>query len=522
MPFRVPLTEAAYDKTLMSALLDARDAHGAGKAIVEDPDRKPLSYKQLVLAAHVLGRKLAVGTEKGERVGVLLPNVAGVVATFFALQSQGRVPAMLNFTAGARALSAALDTAGIRTVVTSRRFIDQAKLDDVLAALSDKARIVVLEDVRAGLSAADKAIGALRALFARRLGNGGARPDDPAVVLFTSGSEGVPKGVVLSHRNLLANVMQVRAYISLSPEDVVFNPLPAFHSFGLTLGTILPLMLGIRVVMFPSPLRYKEVTRLVAETGATLLLATDTFAMGYARASDPDDLRGVKIVFTGGERVKEETRAAWRQRSEAVVIEGYGATECAPLISGNPFEDNRPGTVGVLMPGLETRLTPVDGLPADHGRLAVRGPNVMTGYLFNDRPGVLVPPEGGWHDTGDIVTIDADGFITIRGRAKRFAKIGGEMVSLAAVESLAAGCWPGATHVAISLPDPRKGEQIVLVTDREDADRLTLVDYAQAQGVPELMVPRSILIRREIPVLGSGKIDVVATERMVRELRSVM
>ncbi len=521
MPFRVPLKEADYDKTLMSALLDAKDVHGAGKAVVEDPDRKPMTYKTLVLAAHVLGRKLAKTTEPGEAVGVLLPNVSGVAAVFFGLQTTGRVAAMLNFTSGPKNLLSALSIAKIKTVVTARRFVDQAKLDDVVQALSEKATIIYLEDVRAKLSAADKVAGAARATLARRF-VGPAKPNDPAVILFTSGTEGTPKGVVLSHRNILANIMQVRAYISLSPDDVLLNPLPVFHSFGLTLGTILPIMLGMKTVLFPSPLRYREVAKMLKDTKASLLVGTDTFAMGYARASDPTDLENLKLVFTGGERVKDETRKAWAGRSNAIVIEGYGATECSPLISGNPFEDNRPGTVGVFMSGIEHKLTPVEGLPADHGRLAVRGPNVMKGYLLASNPGVLQPPEEGWHDTGDIVTVDENGFITIRGRAKRFAKIGGEMVSLAAVESLAAGCWPEATHVALAMPDPKKGEQIILVTDRADADRMVLIDYAQAEGVPELMVPRAIMVQREIPVLGSGKIDYVTTAAMVKELRSVM
>lgn len=522
MPNRVPFDVATTRRTLFEALLDARAEHGGKKEVVEDPERNPLTFDRLVIGAEVLGAKLARGTVKGEAVGVLLPNVAGFAATFFALQATGRVPAMLNFTAGVRNLRSALSTAKISTIVTSRRFIDTAKLEDVIAALGETVRIVYLEDVRKEIGALDKVSGAVKAMVARSVhARLRVKPDDAAVILFTSGSEGVPKGVVLSHANILANVAQVRAHISLSSADVMLNPLPVFHSFGLDCGFLTALFLGMRVVLYPSPLHYRQVPKLAGEVGATMLMGTDTFLMGYVRACDPDDLKSIRLVITGAEKVKDETRRAFAQKSDAIIIEGYGATECAPIISANPMEDNRPGTVGILMQGMEMRLDPVPGIE-DAGRLVVRGPNVMKGYLFADEPGVLKPPAGGWHDTGDIVAVSSDGFITIRGRAKRFAKIGGEMVSLAAVESYAAACWPGNSHVVVALPDAKKGEQLVLVTDRADADRTELFAWAKEEGVPELMLPRVILVVANIPVLGSGKIDYVATADLAKTMRPML
>jgi acyl-[acyl-carrier-protein]-phospholipid O-acyltransferase/long-chain-fatty-acid--[acyl-carrier-protein] ligase len=523
MPERVPFTAESYRRTLFDALLDTRAEHGGDRVAVEDHERAPLTLSRLVLGASVLGRKLAAATQKGEAVGVLLPNVAGFAAVFFALQARGRVVAMLNFTAGAKALRSALETAEIGVVVTSRRFVEQAKLDEVAAALGERARIVWLEDLRKDVSLADKLIGVAEAAFARaRHKSLGVEPDDPAVILFTSGSEGAPKGVVLSHANILANVAQVRAHVALSRDDVMLNPLPVFHSFGLTVGTLTPLYVGMRVVLFPSPLRYREVPKLAREVGATMLMGTDTFLMGYVRAADPDDLKTVRLVIAGAERVKDETRAAWAQKGGATIIEGYGATECAPIVSANPFDDNRPGTVGKLMAGIEHRLESVPGIEDGAGRLHVRGPNVMRGYLMPDAPGVLQPPADGWHDTGDIVTVSADGFVAIKGRAKRFAKLGGEMVSLAAVESFASGVWPGSTHVVVSLPDPRKGEQLVLVTDREDADRTALIKAAKEEGVPELWAPKAVLVVANVPVLGSGKIDYVATADLARQMRPML
>jgi len=273
-------------------------------------------------------------------------------------------------------------------------------------------------------------------------------------------------------------------------------------------------------VLYPSPLHYRQVPKIAGATGATILFGTDTFLQGWARAAEPGDLDTVRVVVTGAERVKDQTRAMW-EATGAQILEGYGATECAPVIAVNQTFDNRPGTVGPFLPSIEWRLEAIEGLGAG-GKLSVRGPNIMAGYLLADRPGVLVPPEGGWHDTGDIVSVDADGFVRIEGRAKRFAKIGGEMVSLAAIETMAHKLWPAATHVAVTLPDPRKGEQVVLVTDAAGADRAALLAFAQAEGYPELWVPRAVLITAAIPVLGSGKTDYPGTLELARSMRSML
>ena len=517
-------------QTIFQALIGASRRFGRDKPILEDPERSPLSYGRLILASFVLGAKLIRGTARGERVGVLLPNVNAAAITLFGLVAHGRIAAMLNFTAGLANLRWALVTAEIGVVVTSRRFIEQGKLDEVVAGLAagtngrPGARILYLEDVRMAVPSWDKLVGVLASLapgwaHARH----GTNPDHPAVVLFTSGSEGRPKGVVLSHANILSNVFQIEAHIGsppLGPDLVVLNALPVFHSYGLTGGLVLPLVLGMRTVLYPSPLHYKQIPKLAKATGTTLMFGTDTFLQGWAKAAEPGDLDGVKVVVAGAERVRDATRAMWAAGG-TVILEGYGATECSPVIAVNQTFDNVSGSVGRLLPGLEHRLDPVEGL-AEGARLSIRGPNVMTGYLLADQPGVLVPPKDGWHDTGDIVTIDDTGHVRIRGRAKRFAKIGGEMVSLAAVESLATQLWPDASMVAVALPDSRKGEQIVLVTDKPDADRAALLAHAQAQGYSELWVPRAILVTAGIPVLGSGKVDYPATTQLALTMRPLL
>jgi len=514
----------ATRRSLFEALVSARDKYGKNTECVEDIERQPLSYGRVVLGALVLGSKLADISERGEVVGIFLPNVQGTVVTFFGLVAYGRVPAMLNFSAGLKNLRSAVATAEIKTIVTSRRFIETAGLEDVIAGLGaangvSGARIVYLEDVRESIGAIDKVKGLLRARSALKFHRSfGTTPDDAGVILFTSGSEGDPKGVVLSHANILANVQQIALHggEAFDADQIVMNPLPMFHSYGLTAGTFLGLFSGMKIVLYPSPLHYKEIPRLIKKTKATILFGTDTFLRGYARAADPGSLDTIKLVITGAERVKDDNFDIWSSFG-TTILEGYGATECAPVVACNLPDKQRRGTVGTMLAGIEWRLDPVAGIE-EGGRLVVRGPNVMKGYLFADRPGVLNPPEGGWHDTGDIVEIDEDGFVAIKGRAKRFAKIGGEMVSLAAVEMMVAEFWEEDNHVVLSQPHPKKGEQLLLVTDKTDAERAPLIECARTKGLPELWVPRSILIVQEIPVMGTGKIDLVMTQALVIEM----
>jgi acyl-[acyl-carrier-protein]-phospholipid O-acyltransferase/long-chain-fatty-acid--[acyl-carrier-protein] ligase len=498
-------------RSLFDALVDARDRYGPRKPILEDQERKPLTYTDLIRAAFALGRKLSPMTEPGERVGILLPASAGVVVTFFALHAIGRTPTMLNFTAGIRNLRAACELAGVKRVLTAHRFVEQAKLHDIIDALEPMAAVTYLEEVRASVGLVDKlyaaAAGAAPRRFRKRTG-----PDDPGVILFTSGSFGAPRGVVLSQANLMANVEQIRAHIPLDPSWVMFNPLPTFHCFGLTGGVLLPLLTGMKAFEYPSPLHIKQIPPLLKDSRASILLATDTFVNQYARSAERDELSGLKFIVCGAEKVREETHNLIAQRFGAVpVLEGYGATEASPVIAVNKPADNRRGTVGALLPQVETRLDPVPGIPAG-GRLFVRGPNIMAGYLVPG--GGIEPPADGWHDTGDVVDISEDGWVKILGRVKRFAKIGGEMVSLTVAEDLATAVWPDSRHAVVSLPDARKGERLVLVTDRPGADPASLVTHAQSAGAPEIAVPRKILCVPEIPVLGTGKTDYVAVQRM--------
>ena len=454
--------------------------------------------------AHAAGRE-------GRAVGVMLPNANGSVLTMLALMTAGRVPAMINFTAGAANVLAACKAAQIETILTSRVFIERGSFPSA-CGVEKQVRIVFLEDIRTRITFVDKLRGLLNAEkpLVRH------KPDDWAAILFTSGSEGAPKGVVLSHRNMLANTAQAAARIDFGREDKVFNVLPIFHSFGLTIGVVLPLVSGVRIYLYPSPLHYRTVAELIYAVNATIMFGTDTFLNGYARVAHPYDFRSLRYILAGAEPVKEATRRVYMEKFGLRILEGYGVTETAPALALNTPMFNKFGTVGRLLPGTEARLEKVEGVE-DGGRLLVRGPNVMLGYLSTSNPGVLEAPPEGWHDTGDIVSIEEQGFVTIKGRAKRFAKIGGEMISLAAVEALASELWPDALSAVAAMPDARKGERLILVTQRQGATRGEFQSFAKAQHASELMIPSEVCHMEKLPLLGSGKVDMIALAKLVQE-----
>ncbi|VAW67700.1 2-acylglycerophosphoethanolamine acyltransferase / Acyl-[acyl-carrier-protein] synthetase, partial [hydrothermal vent metagenome] len=508
------------DQTLVDKLLEARKIHGGKHLVAEDINRTPLSYNALITKSLVLGRQLAKHTEDNETIGVLLPGTLATVATFWGLQITGRSPAMLNYTVGAKGMISACETAVLKRVITSRNFIQKAKLEDALNTLSKQVEIIYLEDAAKKIGLLAKLSGLFISRFDSLLRlQSKKQPQDRAVVLFTSGSEGTPKGVVLSHQNLLSNIQQLISRIDFNGSDVALNALPLFHSFGMTAGMIMPLTAGVRVFFYPSPLHYRVVPEVAYDINATILFGTNTFLAGYARFADAYDFYSLRYVFAGAEKLQSEVRTLWQDKFGVRIFEGYGATETSPVLAGNTPMDNRPGTVGRLMEGIEYRLQKIPGLD-DGQRLQVRGPNIMQGYLLHDNPGVLIPPETelgkGWYDTGDIVNIDAEGFVSICGRAKRFAKIAGEMVSLTSVEVLASKVWPDALHAAISIPDERKGEQIVLLTEIENAQRKALQKQAKTDGIGEINVPRTVQSIKKIPLLGTGKIDYVAAAKRLQ------
>ncbi|MGR8998019.1 MAG: AMP-binding protein [Gammaproteobacteria bacterium] len=500
---------STYRQTIFESVLQAREIHGGQHTIIEDMEGNPLAYNSLIMRTIALGNELKSITAAGENVGIFLPNSTKTAVVILGLQLYGRIPAMLNYSTGSAGMFSACKTALVKTVLTSRRFIEKGNLNEEAALLSKQFKLVYLEDLAKSISGPAKFKAMLQGITAKLwYKHSQFSPDSPAVVLFTSGSEGTPKGVVLSHANILSNLKQLEACISFNAQDIVLNFLPMFHSFGFTVGTILPIISGMKTFFYPTPLHYSVIPEIAYEIHATIMFGTNTFFAAYAKKAHPYDFYNMRYVVAGAEKLHDNTRQVWADKFGIRILEGYGATETSPITSVNTPLYHKAGTVGRFMPYMEYRLEPVEGIN-DAGQLHVSGPNIMLGYLLADNPGVLVPPESiygkGWYDTGDIVHVDDEGFISIRGRSKRFAKVSGEMVSLTAVEQLAFNAWPNAHHAAISLPDAKKGEQVILVTTQKQA---TVNELAAASpGVAPISLPKKILIVDAIPVMATGKIN---------------
>ena len=492
--------------------------------IIEDINRKQKSYKDIIIASFALGRSFKKFTKVDENVGILLPNAIATVCTFFGLSAYNRTPVMINFSVGSKNMISMCKTALVKTVLTSRSFVIKAKMENVVEDMKNAGcNIVYLEDIAKKMSLCTK-IGAYISYKIKHIPHktGG---DKKAVILFTSGSEGAPKGVVLSHANIIANIKQMTAIQTINFKDLLFNALPMFHSFGLTVGTLFPLFEGSKLFLYPSPLHYRVVAELVYELGATLMLGTDTFLRGYAKIAHPYDFHNIRLMYSGGEAAKSDTRSMWMEHSGVRMMEAYGATECSPVMTANNGIFNKFGSIGKIMPGMQFKILPVDGI-ANGGELCVKGPNVMQGYYMPSNPGVLVPPEDGWYHTGDVVEMDEIGFFTIKDRIKRFAKIGGEMVSLNAVQDMVMDATKemGAeySYGVVSIPHESKGEQIVLVTNNEKVTSAMLHEYVKNNGMSELYLPRVILYHEKLPVFATGKADNVTLKKEVlAELCSV-
>ena len=370
-------------------------------------------------------------------------------------------------------------------------------------------QIIYLEDLRVQFSWLDK-LWLLAALCSPRRFVPRGQSQDEAVVLFTSGSEGKPKGVVLTHQNLLANMAQMRSVVAFTPSDKFLTALPLFHAFGLTAGSLFPLMTGTRLFLYPSPLHYRVIPEVAYDRDCTVMFGTSTFLAQYAKHAHPYDFYRLRYVIAGAERLSHTVRETWFEKFGIRILEGYGATETSPVLSVNTPMAYKSGTVGQFLPGIEHWLEPVPDIE-DGGILHVKGPNVMKGYLLSDAPEKFVATASshgkGWYNTGDIVSIDEAGFITIKGRLKRFAKIAGEMVSLETVEKLAQLAAPEAFHAASTRVDEIKGEALVLFTTCKTLDSIKLSEIARQRCQPTLAIAKDIRYVEALPMLGTGKVD---------------
>ena len=511
--------QAQQPSTLFETLLDAIDLYGRGYSILEDIRFDPQTYGQVLRGALALGRLTSRLSAEGETVGVLMPNAAPTVMLLFGLLAYRRVPAMLNYTSGVDGMQNGCLVAKISTIFTSKAFLERGKLTDKVAQLQG-VRVVYLEDLRPQFSLLDKVWLILWALRFPRSVMRPARPQDPAMVLFTSGSEGKPKGVVLSHASILANVAQARAVFEFSNRDKFLTALPMFHSFGLTMGALLPMLTGARLFLYPSPLHYRMVPEMCYDRDATVLFGTGTFLGNYAKFANEYDFYSIRYVLSGAEKLQETVRNLWMEKFGIRIFEGYGVTEMSPVIAVNTPVFYRAGTVGRIVPGIESHIEPIEGID-NGGLLHVNGPNRMLGYLLHDRPGELQPPSStrgaGWYNTGDVAQIDEDGFVRLVARMKRFAKVAGEMVSLEVVEQIAIAASPSKPHAATSVVNARRGETIVLFTEDRELRRDQLIAAARQAGLPDVAVPRVVTPVDKLPRLGSGKFDYVAIKALAQE-----
>ncbi len=510
------LFSSAPISTLFSAFLDAVSTYGRSTMLVEDMRQVEESYGDLLKKSLALGRLTNKISSKHENIGVLMPNVTNTICLIFGMSAFGRVPAMLNYTAGSAGIQNACTAAAAKTIISSREFIKTAKLEEVVAGLKH-IKIVYLEDLFKQFSWLDKLWLMGFALWLPRLAVHKCKSNDPAVVLFTSGSEGKPKGVVHTHTSILANIAQIKSVIDFSMQDKFMMVLPLFHAFGFTCGAIMPLVAGSKLFVYPSPLHYRVIPEVIYDRGCTVLFGTSTFLANYAKFANPYDFYKLRYVVAGAEKLNEEVRKTWIDKFGIRILEGYGATECAPVLAVNTPMANKLGSVGTLMPSLESKLENIPGIEQG-GLLSVRGPNVMRGYYLFDQPGVIQAPKDQWYNTGDIVEIDDDGFVFIKGRVKRFAKVAGEMVSLETVESIANHASAQHQHAATTSPDVQRGENIILYTTDSSLNREQLSNSARTLGSPELAIARKIIWVNALPLLGTGKTDYVTLKKMAEDL----
>jgi acyl-[acyl-carrier-protein]-phospholipid O-acyltransferase/long-chain-fatty-acid--[acyl-carrier-protein] ligase len=495
-----------------------------------------LTGRQTLLRALVLRGLLRRAVAPDERnIGVLLPPTVAAAVTNLALALDRRVAVNLNYSLSGELIRFSLQEAGLRHVITSRAFLERMRID--LGGVE----VILVEDLAKGASAIDKGVAALLAvlplpLLERVLGIDAIPEDDLMTIIFTSGSTGRPKGVMLPWRSIEANTRMVDALLRLRSDDVMLGVLPFFHTFGYTITLWTMLAMGVGAIYHTNPLEARVIGRLIRERGVTILLGTPTLLRAYMRRLPAEDFASVEMVATGSERLPQAVADEFESKFGIRPFQGYGATELGPIISanvptaralGDPKAVLREGTVGRPAEGVRVEVRdPATGTvlgTGERGLLWVTGPHVMLGYL--NQPGLTSAVlRDGWYNTGDVVTIDEDGFITIVGRESRFAKVGGEQVPFAAIEealaTLTGGSEDGAPQAVVTaVPDEATGERLIVIHTALDRSPDELVKGLAHAGLPRLYIPTPVDFYEidSMPLIGIGKVDLEAINRFARE-----
>jgi len=490
-----------------------------------DSTGRELTFGRALVGSLLLARVIRERVPAGASIGLLLPASVGGALANIAASIAGRTPVNLNFTAGKDAMAAAIDRCGIATVLTSRTFLSRANIPET-------AGMVFLEDILQRTSKVSQiwtliVARLLPASLLSRLFLAPADSESLATVIFSSGSTGVPKGVMLTNRNVLSNIDSANALFRLGDEDVVLGVLPFFHSFGYTVTLWLPLIVGFGAAYHSNPTDAKTIGEMAAKFGATLLVSTPTFCATYARKCQPEQFATLRLAIVGAERLREPIASAFKQKFGVDLIEGYGCTEMAPVVAVNVPDaagtGSRAGTVGRPLPGITAKIVDPDTgegpLVNREGLLLVSGPNQMRGYLGD--PGLTRDAlRDGWYVTGDIATVDEDGFIRITDRLSRFSKIAGEMVPHMKIEERLQGLL-GEPHTCVvtSIPDAVKGERLVALYTDPDLPAQKVWERLSCSDLPKLWVPKreDLHIVESIPTLGTGKVDLRGVRQLAAE-----
>ena len=500
-----------------------------------DTTGQKLTYGRALIGSFALGRVLARKTPNETAVGTLLPASVGCAVTNIALLNAGKMPINLNFTIGQEALDGAIQQAGIKTILSSRVFLKKANLPELPG-------MVFLEDLRKDVSGADKIIALLKArlmpmALLRRQHGGTRTATSPLItIIFSSGSTGVPKGVMLTHANILANVDSLTQIFPMSPKDRFIGVLPFFHSFGFTGTFWFPLLQGAAVVYHPNPMDAKTIGEIAEQYQATMLISTPTFCASYVRRCTKEQFAHLRYAIVGAEKLREQLATEFREKYGVGLLEGYGCTEMAPVVAVNrpnvehPTEGQigtKAGSVGHPIPGVAAKVVDRDtgaDLPVgQEGLLLVKGPNMMAGYL-NAPERTAEAIRDGWYVTGDIAKLDDDGFIFITDRLSRFSKIGGEMVPHVRVEDAINEILGEVASAVTAVPDEAKGERLIAFYTRQDLAPENLWERLCQTELPKLWIPKreNLILLEAIPTLGTGKVDLRRIKDLARERTGVV